>query len=150
MDEATVLRIRRLLRDKQAAADREAELPITCRLLDETGFPHRGKLSFIDTTRPDPWKRIVHAEVLFPNADEVLMPGQFVTMRLTLSVPHDATLVPPAAVTAGYGGYSTSFVKVVNAKNVAELRRAAKIEVLLPNPPPAPVVVTPPAPAPGK
>ena len=34
--------------------------------------------------------------------------------------------------------------------HVAELRRAAKVEVFLPAPPPAPVVGTPPAPAPGK
>ena len=38
----------------------------------------------------------------------------------------------------------------VTRNHVAELRRAAKVEVLLPGPPPAPVVVTPPAPAPGK
>ena len=38
----------------------------------------------------------------------------------------------------------------VTRNHVAELRRAAKVEVFLPAPPPAPVVVTPPAPAPGK
>jgi peptidyl-prolyl cis-trans isomerase C len=38
----------------------------------------------------------------------------------------------------------------VARNHVAELRRAAKVEIFLPAPPPAPVVVTPPAPAPGK
>jgi len=55
----------------------------------------------------------------FPNQDEVLWPGQFVDVTLTLAVHEDAVLVPVQAVQTGQQG---RFAFVVTAEHTAEMR----------------------------
>ncbi|MBB3101786.1 MdtA/MuxA family multidrug efflux RND transporter periplasmic adaptor subunit [Azomonas macrocytogenes] len=55
----------------------------------------------------------------FDNQDELLLPNQFVNVRLRVETMADALLVPSAAVQYGTRG---TFVYVVNDRNTAELR----------------------------
>ncbi len=58
-------------------------------------------------------------KALFDNADELLLPNQFVNIRLRVTTLDDALLIPAAAVQFGTRG---SFVFVVNEQNTVELR----------------------------
>jgi multidrug efflux system membrane fusion protein len=59
-----------------------------------------GELSIVDN-HVDPGTGTVELKARFPNTDGHLWPGQFVNVRLTLNVLHDALMVPNAAVNHG-------------------------------------------------
>jgi multidrug efflux system membrane fusion protein len=65
--------------------------------------PEKGALTLIDNainTRTG----MVMLEGTFPNKEDRLWPGQFVRVRLNLSLAHDATLIPERAVNEGPEG----------------------------------------------
>jgi multidrug efflux system membrane fusion protein len=78
----------------------------------------KGRLSLIDN-QIDPATGTVRLKALFDNADERLWPGEFVTVRLTLSTRKDAITVPARAVQQGAKGY---FAFVVKPDDTAERR----------------------------
>ncbi|WHZ17073.1 MAG: HlyD family secretion protein [Nitrospira sp.] len=86
--------------------------------VDGTTYPHEGVLDFADVgLRAETGSR--QARVVFPNADRVLMPGQFVTVKFHgVSKPH-AILVPQRAVQQGPKG---SVVYVVGEGDKVEIR----------------------------
>ena len=53
IDERTILKIRRLIREGRVKSRAEAEVPVLIGLSDEDGFPHRGTINFSDN-RVDP------------------------------------------------------------------------------------------------
>ena len=101
-DECAVLRLRRLLREKKAAAERESELPLACGLADETGFPHLGKLDLMED-HADPKTGTVLCRGTLPNPQGILIPGLFVRVRLRVGGPHKAMLVPEQAIGSDQG-----------------------------------------------
>jgi membrane fusion protein, multidrug efflux system len=66
-------------------------------LSDETGFSRQGKLDFIDNAL-NRSSGTIRARATVPNADLFLSPGQFGRIRLTLTAPSPALLVPDASV----------------------------------------------------
>jgi multidrug efflux system membrane fusion protein len=67
----------------------------------DTGAPlGSGELSIVDN-HVDPGTGTVELKARFPNTDGHLWPGQFVNVRLTLKVLHDALMIPNAAVNQG-------------------------------------------------
>lgn len=76
-----------------------------------------GALSFVNNT-VDPTTGTIQLKATFPNADNVLWPGQFVDVALTLT-SEKATVVPAQAVQSGQQG---SFVFVVKPDNTVESR----------------------------
>jgi RND family efflux transporter MFP subunit len=116
IDERTALH---LLRDAGEGRRRGVlGLPVSMGLADEKGFPHRGKIDFIDN-RVDPAKGTLSMRAVFPNPDHLLLPGLFARIRLSVGEPHDALLVPQTAVVMDRGH---AFVFVVNDRNVAQRR----------------------------
>jgi membrane fusion protein (multidrug efflux system) len=86
--------------------------------VDGTTYPHEGVLDFADVgLRAETGSR--QARVVFPNADRVLMPGQFVTVRFHGVSKPGAILVPQRAVQQGAKG---SVVYVVGEGDRVELR----------------------------
>lgn len=83
--------------------------------------PIVGTLSFINNT-VDTTTGTVLLKGLFTNDNEQLWPGQFVDVALTLSITHDAVLVPAEAVQTGQQG---QYVFVVGPNAAAELRPVA-------------------------
>jgi membrane fusion protein (multidrug efflux system) len=81
-------------------------------------YPHRGR---IDTSAPrvDPQTGTIQARAVFPNPDGLLLPGQFVRLRILGITLLDAIVVRKEAVSQGPQG---PFVYVVGANDVAEVR----------------------------
>lgn len=86
--------------------------------VDGTTYPHEGILDFADVgLRAETGSR--QARVVFPNADRLLMPGQFVTVKFHGVSKPNSILVPQRAVQQGSKG---SVVYVVGEGDKVELR----------------------------
>ncbi|GAB4226853.1 MAG: efflux RND transporter periplasmic adaptor subunit [Methyloligellaceae bacterium] len=88
------------------------------RLANDALYPHPGKLDFIDN-RVDPTTGTIRVRVEFPNPDALLLPGQFVNVKLVSAEPEVQPVVPQVAVQENQTG---PFVLVVTAENKVELR----------------------------
>jgi len=79
--------------------------------------PEVGKLTFIDNT-VDAATGTIALKATFDNRQRVLWPGQFVTVRMTLTTIRDAVVAPTQAVQTGQQGQYVFVVK----EGSAELR----------------------------
>ncbi|MCJ2058512.1 efflux RND transporter periplasmic adaptor subunit [Methylobacterium sp. J-048] len=70
---------------------------VTASLSDEAGFDRQGKLDFVDNVM-NRSSGTIHARATYANPDLFLSPGQFARVRVALSKPAPALLVPDAAV----------------------------------------------------
>jgi RND family efflux transporter MFP subunit len=68
-------------------------------LSDEATFSREGMLDFLDNAL-NRSSGTIHARATIPNSDFMLTPGGFARLRLTVSPPSSALLVPDAAVLA--------------------------------------------------
>ncbi len=66
-------------------------------LSDETGWPRKGKLDFVDNEM-DRSSGTLHARATVPNADLVIAAGQFARLRVPTGGEAETTLVPDAAL----------------------------------------------------
>ena len=93
MSEADYLAYQRFLSTKQPGLDQG----VLASLSDETGWPRRGKLDFIDNAI-DRSSGTMHARASLPNPDLLIAPGQFARLRLPVSAPRPVLLVPDDAL----------------------------------------------------
>jgi membrane fusion protein, multidrug efflux system len=98
--------------------DAEGTLKVLVRLPSDEGDGKAGDLTYIDTGVQDQ-SGTVKLRATLPNADRHFWPGQFVDVRLILTVEKDAVLVPAVAQQIGQSG---SFVYVVKNNSTAEMR----------------------------
>src|SRR5262249_36742118 len=82
VDERTYLDLRRAIRDSKVKAAKVEELPVAVGLANEDGYPHKGKIDFVNN-RVDPDKGTIRLRAVLPNADGLLVPGLFARVRLT-------------------------------------------------------------------
>lgn len=96
--------------------------PVTVRigLANEAGFPHEGKLEFVDN-RVDPATGSVRMRAVFKNADNALAPGLFARVQLASG---DGSEVKAALISDRAVGtdQNRKFVYVVNGDGKAEYR----------------------------
>jgi len=85
---------------------------------DSDKAPASGTLSFVDNA-VDATTGTIKLKALFPNADNALWPGQFVSTRLKLYDQKDALVVPAQAVQTGPNG---QYVYVVKPDMTTEVR----------------------------
>ena len=78
-------------------------VPVTVLMDDGTELPHKGKLLFSDVT-VDPTSGQVTLRAEVPNQDGLLLPGQYVRVRLSQASLAAAIVVPQQAVTRGTQG----------------------------------------------
>lgn len=71
--------------------------PIDIQLADETGYPHRGHMVFVDNA-VDPQSGTIRAKAEFSNPDHFLTPGMFGRARLLASGAYVAMLVPDESI----------------------------------------------------
>lgn len=90
---------RRAMSDAQAEAPREAWLTLP----DGSEYAERGQLDFTDSTI-DPRTGSVSARAVFPNPEGLVVPGQFVRVRVLVQELDDVFLVPQETVGQGPGG----------------------------------------------
>jgi RND family efflux transporter MFP subunit len=120
-DERSVLKYLRLAQRGELASSREVNNPVEVGLADETGFPHKGWMDFLDN-QLDLGTGTMIGRALLPNSDLLLTPGLFVRVRLPGSARHAAVLLPDEAIATDL---DQKFVWVVDAQNHAQLRRVA-------------------------
>jgi membrane fusion protein (multidrug efflux system) len=82
-------------------------------LPDGSVYGDMGSLDFTDLA-VDPTTGAVDLRGLIPNSDHNLLPGMFVTIRLTLATLHNAFLLPQSAIQRGNQG---AYVYVVGVDN---------------------------------
>jgi len=100
-------------------------------LADETNFDRTGTLDFIDNSL-DRGSGTIHARATLQNADAMLTPGAFGRVRLAVSGPASAMLVPDAAVLQDQSDHAVLIVgkdNVVSQKKVevGELRGGLRV-----------------------
>lgn len=88
-------------------------------LPSEEGFPHEGRLDFTQLGI-DPSTGTQQRRAIFANADQKLVPGSFIRVRVPYGNDKPRLLVPERAVGVDQRG---EYVLVVNAKNTIEDRR---------------------------
>lgn len=95
------------------------ELTPHLRLPDGSTYPLGGQLEFLDN-RVDPQTGTVDVRARFPNPDNLLLPGLFVTVELRTSEAQKQPVVPQASVQQDQAG---DFVLVVDQNNRVQTRR---------------------------
>ncbi len=130
LDERSLLRLKRLIRERKIEWSLDSGLPVYLGLSDEAGFPHKGVINFADNrvdaetgtwrlrgkfTNPD-----LHSSANIGHIPEhALSPGLFVRVRLPLGESHDSILIPEAALGTNQG---QKFVFVVDGKGLVQQR----------------------------
>jgi multidrug efflux system membrane fusion protein len=98
---------------------RGGALPVAVGLADEAGFPHEGRLEFIDN-RVDPQTGTVRMRAVLDNKAGRFTPGLFARVKLgNAGQPRRAVLVADRAIGTDQ---SKRFVLVVNGENKAQYR----------------------------
>jgi len=87
-------------------------------LANETGFPHEGRLNFVDN-RVDGTSGTIRARALLSNPNGLFTPGLFARVRLLGSQRHPATLVQDQAIGTDQ---DRKFVLVLKSDNTVEYR----------------------------
>ena len=118
-DEQAYLKYVRLDKSGERRSSREVANPVRLALADEEGYPHKGRMNFVEN-RIDVDTATIQGRAVFDNPDFILIPGQFVRLQLLGSPPHQAVLIPDEAVVSDQ---SQKFVWVVNADSKAEYRK---------------------------
>ncbi|HKF73148.1 MAG TPA: efflux RND transporter periplasmic adaptor subunit [Stellaceae bacterium] len=97
MSEGDFLAYQRATEKGLLRSTRDNSVPVALHLTDEKGWPHEGKLNFVDN-QVDRSSGTIRVRAAFPNSDFSLTPGQFGRIRIPGSEPYQAILVPDAAV----------------------------------------------------
>jgi RND family efflux transporter MFP subunit len=96
-DEQTYLRYAGRARDSGGTNWRTARLPVFLGLANESGFPHEGRLDFVDN-QVDPRSGTIRTRAVFSNRSRALTPGLFARVKLVGTEQTKATLVRDAAI----------------------------------------------------
>jgi RND family efflux transporter MFP subunit len=97
MSEGDYLAYQRATASGKLDETRESSPLVYVRLADETEWPRKGQLDFVDN-QVDRGAGTIRARATFANPDFFVTPGQFGRIRIPASERHDAILVPDAAV----------------------------------------------------
>jgi len=96
-DETSYLRYERLAKDGGDVASRGGGVTVALKLIDDKGFPHEGRMDFVNNVINTSTGTIL-ARAVFNNPNNVFTPGMFGRVRVPASPPHQALLVPAAAI----------------------------------------------------
>jgi RND family efflux transporter MFP subunit len=118
VDEHTALRVRQLIREGKMDSVREGGFPVFLGLANEAGHPHQGTVNFVDN-QVNPKTGTIRLRGVFPNKDQVLLPGFFARVRTPIGRPHKALLVSERALDTDQG---QKIVYVVNEQNQVVIR----------------------------
>jgi len=118
VSETDLLRFRSLAASGARPDYRDGTIPIDLGLADERGYPHTGRLEYMDPA-VDPATGTVVVRGIFENEDHRIIPGLFVRVRVPLEQGRDALLVPERALGVDQVG---QYLLVVNDEDVVEQR----------------------------
>jgi multidrug efflux system membrane fusion protein len=123
-DEPTLLRVRRAVSEGRIKVMEHGENPVFMALQDEDGFPHEGRINFVNN-QVNPTTGSITMRGSFPNKQlpggvRLLSPGMFVRIRLPIGQRHPALLVVDRAIGSDQG---MKYVYVLDADNKVQYRR---------------------------
>ena len=98
MSESDFLAYQRVVNQGRLGSPREHATMAQVRLDDERDWKRTGQIDFLDN-QIDRGSGTIHVRATFLNSDQLITPGQFGRLRLAISEPHSALLIPDAAVT---------------------------------------------------
>lgn len=119
VDERTVLRVRRLIREGQIQSARDSRVTVQLALADEETYSLSGIINFIDN-QIDANTGTLRVRAVIDNPRLLLSPGLFVRLRYPIGEPHQALLVREESLGTDQG---QRFVYVVNEKDEVAYRR---------------------------
>jgi len=118
VDEQSTLKYRQLYKEGKRRSAIFETVVAEMGLANETGFPHKGEIDFVDNQlKPD--TGTIRCRGVFPNKDKLMAPGFFARVRIPGSGEYEAMLVRDESIGNDQG---KSFVFVVNGENKAEYR----------------------------
>jgi RND family efflux transporter MFP subunit len=118
--EPSVLKYLQLAREGKGDNIRDGRVVCELELANETGFPHKGVLDFVDN-RVDPGTGTLRVRGILsnPGPDRILQPGYFARLRVPGSAKYPALMIPDQAVGTDQG---QKFIYVVNDQDAVEYR----------------------------
>jgi RND family efflux transporter MFP subunit len=108
----------RLCFQAEPGAKSSLSMPCELKLANEEGFPHRGRVDYVDN-QVNAKTGTIRLRAVFANEDRALVPGMFATVRVPAGPPVQALVVPDTAVMADQ---SYKFVYVVSPEGTADVR----------------------------
>ena len=114
-DETSYLRYERLSSGGREVTGREGSVVVALKLIDETDFPHRGYMDFVDNVI-DRSSGTIRGRAVFSNPNGTFTPGMFARIRVPGSPAYAALLIPDLAIGTEQ---ARKYVLVVGADNVA-------------------------------
>ncbi|WP_368544291.1 efflux RND transporter periplasmic adaptor subunit [Enterobacter soli] len=118
VDESTYLHYQNLARSGQGASSNHTALPVEIGLTGEEGYPHQGKVDFLDN-QLTPSTGTIRMRALLDNAQRQFTPGLFARVRLPGSAEFKATLIDDKAVLTDQ---DRKYVYVVDKEGKAQRR----------------------------
>lgn len=116
--EADFLKYTRLNAEGSRPSSRTSGNEVQARLIDEEGWPHVGKMDFVDNEL-DTGTGTIRGRAIFDNKDDLLAPGLFARLRLVGSGEYEAMLVPDSAILADQ---ARRIVMVVDAEGTVSAK----------------------------
>jgi RND family efflux transporter MFP subunit len=113
IDELTIQRASQLAREGNFTSADATAWPVSLGLAAEKGFPHQGKINFVNN-QVNAKTGTLMVRGVFPNKDGALSPGFFARVRVPVSPAHKALLVSERALDNDQG---QKILYVVNDKN---------------------------------
>jgi len=116
---AELLALKRAIQAGNVSSGGTLTAEVSLKLDDGSIYPLKGKLQFTDVT-VDPATGAVQLRALFPNPDNILLPGLYVRATINQGVDPHGILAPQSAIGHDQKGQPTALV--LDAKNFARLR----------------------------
>ena len=118
VDESTYLHYQNLARSGQGASSNHTALPVEIGLAGEEGYPHQGKVDFLDNQLA-PSTGTIRMRALLDNAQRQFTPGLFARVRLPGSAEFQAMLIDDKAVLTDQ---DRKYVYIVDKEGKAQRR----------------------------
>lgn len=107
-----------MARGRRGNVPAEAQDRVEVGLANETGYPHIGKINYVDNVL-DSSTGTIEVRAIFPNENTALYPGLFARIRVPFEEIEDAVVISRNALGVGLEG---SYVYVVDNENKVERR----------------------------
>jgi RND family efflux transporter MFP subunit len=118
-DEQSYLRYTKIGRSGVGASSNDAQNPVQVGLANEEGFPHPGKVDFVDN-QLNPQTGTIRARAVLENKNGQFTPGLFARVQLLVSGEYSAILIEDRAVNTDQ---NQKYVLLLGANNQIEYRK---------------------------
>ena len=119
INEQEMLNIRADMRRLGITPEELKQYPIEVGLQTDQGYPYRGTLNYVSPSI-DRATGTLAVRAILPNPDQVLVPGNFVRVRVGAPDEQESLLVPDAALGSDQGG---RYLLVLDPNNTVEQRK---------------------------